>query len=360
MRTFFKKANRMQFSIPLTLGVLGLVPAFGAENGIALRAEHLTVLPSSGPVTHVLIRNRGETPFAGQVRFTPAGSRAWCSVSPAEREVTLGAGETKRVPFVIERGREMRSNRYLVDVTAVGGGREASRSHAISTTSAPYFKPQIDGDPREWDDAIPVTFETGGRKTVVRTYWNRRAFCLLVEVTEDNLIGYRTKPAGASFDALQFALARRTAQTPAAASGKAARHEFLVTSSSSLWRGARCFRLLRPGDPLAVAGEQRRLASRETRGVQAVVSRREKTTCYECAIPFSLLSGIRGGEGRELCFSLLVHDPDGTGVRDWGEFMGLWPEQRSPLAWCSWNGVAWSEYVPYDGKIEWGLCSSKK
>ena len=63
--------------------------------------------------------------------------------------------------------------------------------------------------------------------------------------------------------------------------------------------------------------------------------------------------------GREFCFSVLVHDPDGTGLRDWGEHAGLWPGQRKRLAWCVWGGVKWSDSIPFDGKIEWGLCSSK-
>ena len=55
---------------------------------------------------------------------------------------------------------------------------------------------------------------------------------------------------------------------------------------------------------------------------------------------------------------LLVHDPDGTGLRDWGASAGLGPVERNRLAWCRWKGAVWPEAPPFDGKIEWGLCSS--
>jgi hypothetical protein len=69
---------------------------------------------------------------------------------------------------------------------------------------------------------------------------------------------------------------------------------------------------------------------------------------------------IKATEGREFRFSVLVHDPDGTGVRDWGEAAGLWPWQRSRLAWASWQGVQWGKEPPFDSAIEWGFCSSKR
>jgi hypothetical protein len=68
---------------------------------------------------------------------------------------------------------------------------------------------------------------------------------------------------------------------------------------------------------------------------------------------------LRPSEGREFCFSVLVHDPDGTGIRDLGASAGLWPEQRSRLAWSVWSGAKWPEQLPYDSKTPWGMCSSK-
>ena len=92
---------------------------------------------------------------------------------------------------------------------------------------------------------------------------------------------------------------------------------------------------------------------------QVVVKRQGKITRYECAIPFAAVPTIRPAVGREIAFSVLVHDPDGTGIRDWGKAAGLWPEQRNRFAWCEWGSVKWNDDPPYDSKVEFGLCSSK-
>ena len=51
----------------------------------------------------------------------------------------------------------------------------ASAARLSGTRRAP-----IDGATEDWGDAIPVTWTTDGKKTVVSTYWNRRRFALLV------------------------------------------------------------------------------------------------------------------------------------------------------------------------------------
>jgi hypothetical protein len=68
---------------------------------------------------------------------------------------------------------------------------------------------------------------------------------------------------------------------------------------------------------------------------------------------------IRPSEGREFSFGLLVHDPDGTGLRDFGAAADLWPWQRNALAWSRWPGAKWPEQPPFDSKQPWGMCSSK-
>ena len=108
-----------------------------------------------------------------------------------------------------------------------------------------------------------------------------------------------------------------------------------------------------------MALQPRELALLELKEAKLVVKSRQGITYYECAIPFSVMRDIKATEGREFCLSLLVHDPDGTGVRDWGEAAGLWPSQRSRLAWCDWQGARWGSEAPFDNKIEWGFCSSK-
>lgn len=345
-------------SATLAGGLLGLVAAatHGGDAPIALRVESFVVPPATGPVTHVLVQNLRDAPYEGTLRLKlPEG---W-KVAGGEQPVRLQPHETKRIPFAIDSARSSEANRYLVEVSATGGGSTVTRTQVAVCASAPYAKPRIDGRTADWAPAIPVTFTTEGRKTIIRTLWNRGHFCLLVEVEEARRIAYKPSRAATGFDAVQVALAPRGSATSPQPTDKAARYEFLLTGSTSFLYRDRCFLLLRPGMSLGIAARRRALAALETRQVQLAVSRRRGVTRYECAVPFSLLADIRPAVGREFFFSVLVHDPDGTGLRDWGEAAGLWPSQRSRLAWCNWQGARWGGHPPFDCRTEWGLCSSK-
>lgn len=319
-----------------------------------MRAEPFIVPPSTGPVTHVRVRNLLAQPYEGVVRLgLPEG---W-KTDPAERKVRLKPGETARVPFTVQGGKNLEGNRYPVTVTAVGGGATVVRKQEVVCASAPYYKPRIDGRLSEWHDAIPVAFATEGKKTVVYTYWNPREFCLAVEVEEDGRVGRSgEKPC----DAVQFALAPRTAETGTKPADKARRYEFLLTAGTGWFGRDRCFALIQPGMPLELATQKRDLDDLIVKTARLSIRRRRGITRYECAIPAKAIGDIRLTVGREIRFSLLVHDPDGTGVRDLGGAMGLWPSQRHRLAWCTWPGARWGDEPPLDGKIEWGLCSSER
>ena len=96
------------------------------------------------------------------------------------------------------------------------------------------------------------------------------------------------------------------------------------------------------------------------RPAELVVRRVDETTYYECSLPWDdMRQAIQPAEGREFCLSVLVHDPDGTGIRDWGEAAGLWESQRNTRAWCKWNGAQWNDKPPMDSRTPWGLCSSR-
>ena len=101
------------------------------------------------------------------------------------------------------------------------------------------------------------------------------------------------------------------------------------------------------------------MAGLETKDVALKVKRRKTITAYECAIPFALMPKLEPMEGREFCFSFVVHDVDGAGTRDWGEAAGLWPWQRNPLAWDTAHAPYRGDGAPYDNRIEWGFCSSR-
>lgn len=330
--------------------------AAGAQDPVALRAEHFAVPPQTGPVTYVVVLNLLDRPYQGTLRVElPQGWRA----SRTEAKVALKPREMARVPFAIEHARGNKENRYRVRVTATGAGSTVVREQIVTCASAPHFRPKIDGRTGDWSDAIPTRFVHKGKSTVVRTYWNKQQFCVLFEIEEEKLVGYKKTPGPKGFDGVQFALAPRDARTPTAPTGKAERYEFLLAASPSIWSRDKCFLLLKAGDSMGEVRKPRPLAGLELKDARVKVRRRKGTTYYECAVPWAAMPTMKPTVGREFYFSFLVHDPDGTGIRDWGEAAGLWPSQRNWLAWCSWAGVQWAKEPPFDGKVEWGLCTSK-
>lgn len=337
--------------------VMGSTFLTGAEvdGPISLRAGHFTAPPSTGPVTHIFIKNHTDNAYRGIIRAQfPAGWRS----NPQEQSVFLDPRETKQVPFVLENATDRASNIYPLEISAEGGGGHIVRKQNVLCVSAPFFKPKIDGNSKEWRDAIPVTFSHGTKKTVVKTYWNQRQFCLLVEVEEDKLIGYRKKPGVGGIDAVRFALFPRGVVTGSKPTDKAQRYEFLITDSAAFFSADKCFMLLKPEDTLSVTQSSRDLSGLVCKEAKVVVKRHKKITLYECAIAYSLIPKIKLGVGREIGFALLIHDPDGTGVRDWSESMGLWSSPNR-YAWCVSEITGWGKYVPRMNKIDWGLCSSK-
>jgi len=336
----------------LTLFLGAALSALAGEPAVALRAESFTVPPATGPVFYVDVENRSGSPCQGTLAVRPP--EGW-QLHRAEQALSLGPNETKRVAFAIQKATNRDDNAYPVQVVATLGGSRVVREQTVVCASAPYFKPRIDGRAGDWDDAIPVTFAVKGRKTVVRTFWNRDEMAFLVEVDEARLVGYRK---AAEFDAVQIAVAPREARTGTKPAEEAARYEFLLVASGSFWSRDKCFLLAKPGVTLAATQERRGLAPLQLKDAKLSVRRRRGVTAYECAIPLSAMPEIKATEGREFCLSFLVHDPDGTGVRDWGEAAGLWPWQRNRLAWSDWPGARW-QAAPFDGKVEWGFCSSK-
>ena len=322
---------------------------------VAVRAENFTVPPATGPVTHVLTRNTGDTECT--VTIEPKFPSGW-QWTPRNRTVTLASGEAKRLPFTIEKASDAKSNRYAIEITVAQGSDKTIRRQDVVCASAPYFKPKIDGKFKDWSDAIPMTFTTSGKKTVVSTYWDKRNFYLYVQVEENKLHSY--KRDAAVVDAVQFALAARSAITASAEQDKAQRSEFLIVDVGGMFAKDRCFQLIKPGQELSVTQEPGDLDTLGFKDAKVAVKRQGKITHYECAIPFAAIPTIRPAVGREIRFSILVHDPDGTGIRDWGKAAGLWPEQRNRFGWCLWDSVKWSADPPYDGKVEFGFCSSKR
>jgi hypothetical protein len=335
------RTGYIRFSVTTVLFLeLAMLSTSEAETPVALRVQHFTVPPATGPVTHVLITNLQDAPYTGTVNLELLEGWEW---SPAEQPVSLAAYETKAIPFTVEKASNLSANVYPVKAIATGAGETVVREQTVVCASAPYGKPAINGSLDDWTDSLPVAFEKDGKKTTIHTLWNRRTFYLAVAVEEEALT------AG---DAIQFALTPSGTATGDTLDEQATRYEFLFAGKPS------CHVLAVPGMPLSTAAQPRTLDSLETLETEVAVAHENGITYYECAIPFAALKDIRPSEGREFYFSVLVHDPDGTGLRDWGESAGLSPSQRNPQAWCLWGDVQWGDTPPYDNKIEWGLCSS--
>lgn len=324
-------------ALALLAALTWAVTALRAEPPLLVRAQNFLVNPSTGPVTHVQVKNQRAGDFTGALKVTfPAGWR----VAPSGHTVSLKPGEAKKYAFTIEKGADLASNGYPVRIQVTGNGVNLDLEQRVVCASAPYFKPTIDGNLEEWKDAIPITWSTSGKKTVVRTYWNNKLFSLAVEVEEDRLIGLKGASVASGLDAIQFAIA--------AADGDK-RHEFLAASTDERGTAGKCF----------VLNEHKlSLAERELKEAKVAIGREGGITRYELSLPMKLLREIRPTPGREFCFSLLVHDPDGTGLRDLGEVMNLWPEHRVPGGWYSWDYVQWKGRVPFFSRIEFGFCSS--
>lgn len=330
------------------------VPIVQAAECIAVHVETLTVPPSTQPLLFVTVQNRQDKAYHGSIAVK--GPEGW-RLAPANRPITLAPAESKRVPFTIEQGRNVEANTYAFEVTATGEGGPVLQRQEPFVASAPYHPVTIDGNAEEWGDAIPVAFTTKGQKTVISTYWNRRKFAILVAVQEQQFVPY-PGPAGAGpFDAVQFALA------PLAASGdtphpqQAGRFEFLLVAAGD---AARCFALATTDTPLSDMERPRALEALALPDAEVAVRRLADVTYWECALPFRLLRDeIRPSEGAEFFLSVLIHDPDGTGLRDLAQAAGLGPSERGRPTWSRWPGAKWGDAPPLSHPIRWGLCTSK-
>lgn len=327
--------------------------------GLALRAEMLMVTPATGPLAHVQVYNHSSQPFAGLLEVDyPEGWKLNKNAQP----VQVAAGQTVRLPFAIEKGVNAADNSYRVEmrvVPAAGRPPVAKRQQRVVCASAPYLAAEVDGKIDDWKDAIPATWWTYGRATVIRTGWTRRALSVLVAVEEDK----HTPAAGGAMefpDAVQIAIAPREAKLPRKAGDKAGRHELLLMAAAG---GPKCLVLARQDQP--VRGEAEALNEPveplqlpAMPGAKVAIWREGQTTYYELSVPVKELAPVEPEPGREFCFSVLVHDGDKLTRRDWGVGAGLWPTQLLRMAWTPWKGGCWTQTPPFDSRIEWGFCSS--
>jgi len=321
-------------SIILSIALTATVaPAAGP---VTLHVRPLPVTPAHTPMIYVLVENVSDQPYEGSIRVELPGD--WKSV-PDTRPVELKPGERTEVSFASEGGVNRADNRYPVTVTATGDkpgttadtaaqpsppaplpagegstadtASAVSRNQAIVCASAPYFKPEIDGNADDWQDAIPVRWQSDGKRTTLRTYWNRRSFSVLVEVEEEDLVDPSVSEKRGASPAAKCA-SDRVQLTLAPRDDTNKRFEFTLLPNEK--------------EPLD--------------GAELAVRREGNVTRYECMIPLRpMRRDLRPTEGREFRLGLTVHDAGNgaTGPRDVGAAMGRKPGSL----------------------VLWGMCSSK-
>ena len=297
-----------------------------------VRCHSFLVNPSTGPVAEITVTAEGDA-WAGTLTVTPP--EGW-TLDPQTHDISLQAGESKRIPYRITKAREVADNTYPFTLALSGG---VTVTQIVRTASAPFYKPKIDGKLDEWKDAIPLRFGEKGAQVTLRTYWDNSAFYLAVEV-EQKALNLSRKDG--LVNAVQLYIA------PKGATDK--RHEFLIEPVGK--SKAVCKRLASPDGTDCKDGlveKSANIALRNSNGV----------TTYEIALPLGLLDGIRVDAGREFRFGLLVHDPDGSGLRDLGTIMNRPASTRTsiPSCWTLWKGGCWNAAF-YDGGSEFGFCSS--
>jgi hypothetical protein len=308
-------------------------PVDADEVPLRLRMENFTVTPSTGPVVGVQVENRSGKELEAAVKVKwPEGWKG----APEEQRVTVKPGASATAEFTIEKAVDVAANRYPVTVEARTGDRVVERKQVVVCATAPYLKPQLDGRLDDWKDAVPVSLPGKAGNTTVMTCWNRKQFCVAVRAE-------RMK-AGT----LQFVLAPGTAADQG-------RFEFVVIAPEAAGP-AKCFQLLRPGDDLALAEQERQLAGLESDTLDARVTRDGDTMNFEITAPAKAFPGLRPTPGRAFRFSLLLHAPDG--LRDLGAVMNLPEDRRSPRSWCRWKGASFGPVSPFDGNVEFGFSSS--
>jgi len=317
---------------------------------VEIRIEPLTVPPATQPLISVVVRNRLDRPCQGALSIS--GPSDW-RIAPDTRPLELAGGAEQRFAFNIERARNVEANRYPFTIVADLGEQRIRWEQTVFVASAPYARVTVDGRPDEWKDAIPVSFEREGKSTSISTFWSRRRLYALVAVQEQQHVFY-TGAEGPPCDAVQLAIS--PLESPDASGGTTGRFEFLLASADG---GARCYQLA-ACDTIREFGQPPTLESLVCDEAEVAILREGDITYYECSFPFGLLREVlEPAEGREFFLSVLVHDPDGTGLRDLGQAVGLWARADDSQAWSRWRGMARGDRPPVGNQVRWGLCTSK-
>ena len=239
-----------------------------------------------------------------------------------------------------------------------GGGATARPPAGDVCGQHPYFKPAIDGRGDDWQDAIPVAFTSGaGRRSSRRSGTAASSRCWW-RSRKTNWSPTAARGREAACDAVQFALRPLEPPEDERAQTQAGRFEFLLVPLPE--DKARCFQLAAWDTPCQTAAQVRPLEALAYDDAEVVVRREGETTYYECSLPWRPMSDLlRPSEGREFFFSVLVHDAQGTGLRDLGTAARCGPRNRMPAIGPPGIPSPADAPQPLGNRIRWGMCTSK-
>jgi hypothetical protein len=288
---------RSAWSCTTVVAFLFLSLAQGAE----VKVRNFTVNPSTGPLGAV----DATGDFKGAVTLTPPAG--WV-LDPQTVKV-----EGPSAPFRVVKATENPENRYLFKVEA--GGK--TETQAVSVASAPYGKLVVDANPDPlWKDAIPLEWQTAGKKTILRMFWNEDNLYLAVEMEG----GLKSLQYG-------FGFIKKN--------GTKIYHEFETDASGKTYH---------------LSLEEGKIVKRPVGAKSVALTEAGKTRC-EIELPIEVIEGIRFDAGREFYFSMIAMDTEGK-IRDLGERMNRPASAKRKDAWL---GV---QQELFDAWGIFGCCSS--
>jgi len=281
----------------VTVFFLLLLVAQGAE----VKVRNFTVNPSTGPLGAVDVFGD----WKGEVSLIPPAG--W-TIEPTALKI-----EGSHAPFRVVKAAENQSNSYPFVIEVEG----KVETQAVSVASAPYGKLVIDAKPDPlWKDAIPLEWQTAGKKSVLRMFWN-----------EDNL--YLAVELEGGLKALQYGFG------------------FIKKNGTKIYHEFETDAL---GKTHHLSLEEGKMVKRPV-GAKSVSLTDAGKTCCEIELPIEVVEGIRFDAGREFYFSLLVTDSEGM-IRDLGERMNRPASAKRKDAWL---GI---QKELYDAWGIFGCCSS--
>lgn len=289
----------MRFMSRTTIGFYFLFLA--VAQGADVKVRNFTVNPSTGPLGAVDVTGD----FKGAVTLTPPAG--WV-LEPSTVQV-----EGANAPFRVVKATENPENRYTFKVEA--GGK--TETQAVSVASAPYGKLVVDASPDPlWKDGIPLEWQTAGKKTTLRMFWN-----------EDNL--YLAVELDGGLKSLQYGFG------------------FIKKNGTKIYHEFETDAL---GKTHHLSLEDGKIVKRPLSAKSVTLTDTGKTRC-EIELPVEAIEGIRFDAGREFYFSMIVQDTDGT-IRDLGERMNRPASTKRKDAWL---GV---QKELFDAWSIFGCCSS--